>query len=126
MSLFLDPSGRTTFGLGICARCARKFFLDELHSDPNAPGLMVCRDDTDDYDPYRLPPRAEDQIVLPFCRPDTSIAATAEDATVSATDNYTVWATDFWAGTGTYVDRRIYDSNGNYITDENGNAIFSG
>jgi hypothetical protein len=31
---------------------------------------MVCREDSDDYDPYRLAPRKEDQIVLPFVRPD--------------------------------------------------------
>jgi len=42
--------------------------------DPNYPNLMVCRDDSDDYDPYRLAPRAPDQIVLPFVRPDTNVA----------------------------------------------------
>jgi hypothetical protein len=31
---------------------------------------MVCKDDSDQYDPYRLAPRAPDQIVLPFVRPD--------------------------------------------------------
>jgi hypothetical protein len=34
---------------------------------------MVCREDSDDYDPYRLAPRKEDQITLPFNRPDTPI-----------------------------------------------------
>jgi hypothetical protein len=34
---------------------------------------MVCEVDRDEYDPYRLAPRKEDQIVLPFVRPDTSI-----------------------------------------------------
>jgi hypothetical protein len=34
---------------------------------------MVCKEDLDDYDPYRLAPRAPDQIVLPFTRPDTPI-----------------------------------------------------
>jgi len=42
-------------------------------SDPNSPGLMVCADDLDDLDPYRLAPRAEDQLVLPFNRPDQGI-----------------------------------------------------
>lgn len=73
MSAFLDPSGQSTYGLGICARCSRKMFLSELMGDPNSPGLMVCAEDRDDYDPYRLAPRKEDQIVLPFVRPDTSI-----------------------------------------------------
>ena len=63
MSLYLDPTGQTTFGIGICARCSKKLFLAELHPDPNFPGLMVCEADKDDYD----------QIVLPFNRPDTNI-----------------------------------------------------
>ncbi len=70
MPIFLDPTGKTTFGIGICARCSRKFFLEDLHSDPNSPGLKVCIDDLDDYDPYRLAPRQADRITLPFYRPD--------------------------------------------------------
>lgn len=73
MSRFLDPSGESTFGIGICARCSRKMLLAKLSPDPNYPGLMVCDADKDDYDPYRLPPRQEDQITLPFNRPDTPI-----------------------------------------------------
>ena len=73
MSLFLDPSGQPTYGIAICGRCSRKMLLSELSPDPNYPGLMVCKDDRDDYDPYRLAPRRPDQIVLPFNRPDTSI-----------------------------------------------------
>lgn len=70
MSWFLDPSGRATYGLGLCARCSKKMFLDELFDDPNFPGLKVCRDDLDDLDPYRLPPREADPITLQFTRPD--------------------------------------------------------
>lgn len=73
MSLFLDPSGQPTYGIAICGRCSRKMLLSELSPDPNYPGLMVCKEDRDDYDPYRLAPRRPDQIVLPFNRPDTSI-----------------------------------------------------
>ena len=73
MSLFLDPTGEATYGIAICARCSRKFKLAELQSDPNYPGLMVCAEDVDDYDPYRLAPRAPDKITLPFNRPDTPI-----------------------------------------------------
>lgn len=68
--VFIDPTGEPTYGLGLCARCSRKFKLAELNPDPNYPGLMVCREDSDQYDPYRLAPRKEDQIVLPFVRPD--------------------------------------------------------
>jgi hypothetical protein len=70
---YLDVRGESTFGIGICARCSRKMLLADLHPDPNYPNLMVCDADTDQYDPYRLAPRAPDQIVLPFTRPDTPI-----------------------------------------------------
>ncbi len=73
MSRFLDPTGQPTYGIGLCGRCSRKMFLSELWSDPNSPGLKVCRDDLDQYDPYRLAPRAPDQIVLPFVRPDVPL-----------------------------------------------------
>ena len=34
--MFIDPTGEPTYGLGICARCSRKFRLAELHPDPKA------------------------------------------------------------------------------------------
>lgn len=67
---FLDPTGQPTYGIGLCARCARKMFLAELAPDPNYPGLMVCEADRDQHDPYRLAPRRPDTVVLPFTRPD--------------------------------------------------------
>lgn len=73
MSKYLDPTGQPTFGIGICARCSRKMLLSALAPDPNYPALMVCAEDRDEYDPYRLAPRAPDQIVLPFVRPDVPI-----------------------------------------------------
>lgn len=73
MSKFYDPSGKSTFGIALCARCSRKFSLDDLHSDPNSPGLMVCSEDLDDYDPYRLAPRPSDPIALRFNRPDRQL-----------------------------------------------------
>ena len=75
MSLFLDTTGRPTLGIALCARCSRKFPLGELAPDPNYPGLMVCVDDRDQFDPYRLAPRAEDKVVLPFNRPDETLDA---------------------------------------------------
>lgn len=74
MSAYLDTTGESTLGVGLCARCSRKFKLADLQPDPNYPNLMVCRDDLDDYDPYRLAPRAPDKIALPFVRPDESVA----------------------------------------------------
>lgn len=74
MSIFLDPRGRSTFGIGICARCSRKMSLEELSSDPNYPGLYVCKEDKDQFDPYRLAARQPEKISLPYPRPDTNIA----------------------------------------------------
>lgn len=73
MAKFLDVTGKSTFGIGICGRCSRKFSLDDLSPDPNYPGLMVCQEDKDEYDPYRLAPRPEDKITLDNPRPDTPI-----------------------------------------------------
>jgi hypothetical protein len=70
MGLWLDTTGRSTLGIGICDRCKRKFSLDDLMKDPNAPGLRVCIDDLDQLDPYRLPARKTETITLPFLRPD--------------------------------------------------------
>jgi len=80
MPLFLDTTGRSTLGVGICDRCSRKFPIGELAPDPNSPGLRVCRSDRDVYDPYRLPPRPPDNTVLPSYRPDTPIALTTTQA----------------------------------------------
>ena len=74
MSIYLDTRGNATLAIGICGRCSRKFPIGELASDPNYPGLKVCKDDTDDYDPYRLPARQPEKISLLFARPDTPIA----------------------------------------------------
>lgn len=74
MPKFLDTRGRTTLGIGICGRCSRKFSLDDLHPDPNFPGLRVCVSDLDVFDPYRLPPRGTEDVALRFARPDTDIS----------------------------------------------------
>ena len=67
--------------------------LDDLYSDPNYPGLMVCLVDRDQYDPYRLPARQPEVISLRFARPDTSIATdpaglpTEDDSYFMITEN---------------------------------------
>ena len=73
MSLFLDTRGNPTLAIGICDRCRRKFPLAELESDPNSPGLMVCKEDRDEIDPWRLAARTVEDITLPFVRPDEAI-----------------------------------------------------
>lgn len=74
MPIYLNTIGQPTLGIGICDRCNRKFPLAKLMPDPNAPGLRVCAEDRDQYDPYRLAPRPPDRIILPFYRPDVSLA----------------------------------------------------
>jgi len=74
MSKFIDPTGQPTYGIGLCARCSRKFRLADLHPDPNFPNLMVCEADMDDYDPYRLAAKPEDKVALPFVRPDLPLS----------------------------------------------------
>lgn len=73
MAIFLDTTGLSNFGIGICDRCSFKFPLVELYSDPNTPGLKVCEDCIDEYDPYRLPARKTENITLQFVRPDVPI-----------------------------------------------------
>lgn len=76
MSGWDDPTGWPWCAVGICDRCNRRFPLHLLIEDGNLPGLRVCRDDWDMLDPYRLPPRQPDNLVLPFVRPDVDIAIT--------------------------------------------------
>ena len=70
MPVFLDTRGLASLGIGICARCSRKMPIVKLSPDPNSPGLMVCDEDKDVLDPYRLPARQTEDITLPFYRPD--------------------------------------------------------
>jgi len=73
MPAFLDTRNRRTVALRICARCSRKFPYDELNADPNYPGLFVCDDDMDQFDPWRLPARAVENITLEYPRPDVRL-----------------------------------------------------
>jgi hypothetical protein len=55
--------------LAICDRCRMTFQRRQLRKDGNSPGLRVCRECFDVYNPYRLPPRVADPIALPWIRP---------------------------------------------------------
>ena len=97
MPIFIDPTGQSTYGIALCARCSRKFPLSELEPDPNSPGLLVCREDRDDYDPYRLPPRESEDITLPFVRPDVPLTGTGASFTIDytlATEIGTLYTTE--------------------------------
>lgn len=73
MSLYVSTEGMARVAIGICGRCSLKFPLVDLMPDPNSPGLMVCRDDVDDFDPWRLAPREPEDISLEFPRPDLKL-----------------------------------------------------
>jgi len=45
-----------------------------LYPDPNFPGMRVCKEDLDNFDPWRLPAIQTENIALRFPRPDTQIA----------------------------------------------------
>ena len=87
MPRYLNTRGNTTLAIGICGRCSIKMPLGDLLPDPNSPGLLVCEKDRDQYDPYRLPARQPDNIVLPFTRPDTPIG-TDPVGVITQDDNY--------------------------------------
>lgn len=76
MPVYLDTRGNSVLSVAICDRCSRKFAYTELMPDPNFPGMRVCKDDLDNYDPWRLPARQTENIALRFPRPDVSVAVT--------------------------------------------------
>lgn len=96
MSEYLNTLGRSRLSVGICGRCSLKFALDDLAPDVNYPGLLVCKEDSDDYDPYRLPPRETEDITLEFVRPDLPLLIpvvavdtwTADSTTVTADSTF--------------------------------------
>jgi hypothetical protein len=45
-----------------------------LREDPNFPGLKVCPDDLDQFDPWRLAAIQTENITLRHPRPDVSVA----------------------------------------------------
>lgn len=74
MSVYLDTRGNSVLSVAVCDRCNRKFAYVDLMPDPNFPGMRVCKDDLDNFDPWRLPARQTENIALRFPRPDVSVA----------------------------------------------------
>lgn len=77
MPVWLDTSSNSVLSVAICDRCNRKFAYVDLMPDPNFPGMRVCKDDLDNFDPWRLPARQTENIALRFPRPDVDIALQA-------------------------------------------------
>jgi hypothetical protein len=73
MPRYLNTLGKSTLAIGVCDRCKMKMSLTELSPDRNAFGLRVCKGCNDQYDPYRLPARATENIAQPFTRPDAPL-----------------------------------------------------
>lgn len=72
--LYLDTRSEPTYAIAICDRCKFKVPLARLISDPNSPGLRVCKDTcVDQLDPYRLPARRPEDITVQFPRPEEPI-----------------------------------------------------
>jgi len=74
MPVYLDTRGNSVLSVAVCDRCNRKFGYTELMPDPNFPGMRVCKDDLDNFDPWRLPAHPTENIALRFPRPDVSVA----------------------------------------------------
>ena len=74
MPVYLDTRGNSVLSVAICDRCSRKFPYVDLMPDPNFPGMRVCKEDLDNFDPWRLPARQTENIALRFPRPDVSVA----------------------------------------------------
>ena len=73
MPKYLEPRLGSNTGIGLCARCQKKFFLTDLVKDPNN-SLWVCKADQDVYDPWRLPARKTEDITVPHPRPDADFS----------------------------------------------------
>jgi len=73
MPVYLDTRGNSVLSVAICDRCSRKFAYVDLMPDPNFPGMRVCKDDLDNFDPWRLPALQTENIALRFPRPDTPL-----------------------------------------------------
>ena len=73
MPVYLDTRGNSVLSVAICDRCNRKFAYVDLMPDPNFPGMRVCKDDLDNFDPWRLPALQTENIALRFPRPDQYI-----------------------------------------------------
>jgi len=87
MPVYLDTRGESVLSIAICDRCSRKFPYGALRSDPNSPGLRVCEDDLDEYDPWRLAARQTENITLRHPRPDVSVAIPGKGGLITNAPN---------------------------------------
>jgi hypothetical protein len=90
--------------------------------DPNFPGMRVCKDDLDQFDPWRLPARQTENIALRHPRPDVSLSrAGGQVLTQGNLNNYTPGDSVFVDGIPPYsgaqgdisLSRNSYNTFGN-------------
>lgn len=104
MPIYLDTRGNSVLSVAVCDRCNRKFAYTELQPDPNFPGMRVCKDDLDQFDPWRLPARQTENIALRHPRPDVSIGRTnSQLLTQGNLNNYTPGNSIFIEGIPPYA-----------------------
>lgn len=81
MSLYI-----TDGPIAICDRCKVKMLRSELSSDRNSPGLMVCRDCNDVFDPWRKPWTPKDaDISVDRPRPEQALDVPTTQTAVDGT-----------------------------------------
>lgn len=74
MPRFLNTLGNSSLAIAICDRCRMKRPYSTMSGDTNFPGLLVCQEGCKDQkDPYRLPARQTEKIVLRTPRPDVGL-----------------------------------------------------
>jgi hypothetical protein len=101
MSLYISTRGLSTAAVGVCDRCKMKRPLSFFVSDGDAPGLRVCPDGCSDaLDPYKLPARRAERIILQYPRPDEDLSVFVDSAT-----------------------GLLVDSEGNFLIDSDGNFL---
>ena len=71
MSRFLDTRGEQVLSPYICDRCKMIKRFSEMVEDEDKQGLWVCRDCSDQIDPWKLPPRESEDVTIPHPRPDS-------------------------------------------------------
>lgn len=74
MPLYLDTRGKSSVAIAVCQRCGTKVAYSDLIEDGNIQNFWVCSEECrDPLDPYRLPARAADNLVLEHPRPDIPV-----------------------------------------------------
>lgn len=93
MSIYLRTKGESNLAIAICPRCKFKVKYVDLKMDPND-RQYYCSSCVDLYDPYRLPPRAPDQIQLQYPRPEEPLEIVVIEDVVLDDGSYWVTSED--------------------------------